>query len=303
MKKGYFLVFLTAVISGFSIFINRFGVSISNPYLFTFSKNLAVAILLTGLIFAKKEWIILRELTKKQWLLLIIIGLIGGSIPFLFFFKGLSLISAAQGSFWHKTMFLYVAILAGVFLKEKINWRFIFGGAILIFANLLLLKKIPHSLNRGDFLVFLATLFWAAENVVSKYTLRKIDSKTLAWGRMFFGSIFILVFLLSTQQLSSLINFNFMQIGWVIVTSLLLLGYQMTWYGGLKFISVSEATVILTLGSPITTLLSFTFRGKISNQEIFSGFLIILGIISIIGFKKIWQIIKDFKKVNDYARA
>jgi len=57
----------------------------------------------------------------------------------------------------------------------------------------------------------------------------------------------------------------------------------MTWYSGLKCISVSQATVILLFGSPITTLLSLISGGKLNLQEILSGILIIFGIIFVIG--------------------
>jgi len=302
MNKGYLLVFSTAIISGFSIFINKFGVNVVNPYIFTWLKNLTVAFLLTGILLALKNWKILKNLTKKHWLLLITIGLVGGSTPFLLFFKGLSLTTAAQSSFLHKTMFIYVAILATLFLKEKIDKRFLFGGLILLLGNLILLKKFPTGINPGDLLVFLATIFWAIENIISKYILKELEGRTVAWARMFFGSFFIFIFLLGTSQLSLLTTLTFKQISWVIIISLILFGYVMTWYSGLKFVPVSQATVILLFGSPITTFLSLIFERKISFPEILSSILIIFGIIFIIGFKKTWEMIKGIKKIV-YVRA
>lgn len=296
MKKGYFLVFLTAVISGFSIFINKFGVSVVNPYIFTWLKNLVATILITSLFFLFKDWGKLKTLTKRNWFLLIIIGLLGGSIPFLLFFKGLSLISAAQGAFWHKTMFLYVAILATIFLKEKIDKKFLLGGLLLSLGNLILLKKLPIAMNRGDALVILATIFWAVENAVSKYALRNLESSIVAWGRMFFGSIFIFLFLLSSNQLSLISALNFKQISWLLVSGIILFGYVTTWYEGLKYVPVSKATVILILGSPITTFLSFISGGKINFQEILSGILIIFGLIIIFDLREIWQWITRSKE-------
>lgn len=291
MKKGYFLIFLTAVISGFSIFINKFGVTVINSNIFTFLKNLVVAVLLTGLLILFKDWKKLKELTKKQWFLLVIIGLVGGSIPFLLFFKGLSLISASQGAFWHKTMFLYVAVLATVFLKEKIDKNFLLGGLLLILGNLVLLKKLPIVMGKGNALVILATIFWAIENTISKFALQNLESRIVAWGRMFFGSLFIFIFLLAFNQLSPITGLNFRQVGWVLLSGVILLGYIATWYEGLKSIPVSKATVILILGSPITAFLSFITGGKISFQDILSGILIIFGVMTTFGLKEIWQLI------------
>ena len=299
MKKGYFLIFLTAFISGFAIFINKFGVSVVNPNIYTFLRVLTVAIFLTGLLLFLKDWRKLKSLTKKQWLLLIIIGLIGGSIPFLLFFKGLSLTNAAQGSFIHKTMFIWVAFLAALFLKEKIDKKFLVGGLLLFLGSLILLKKLPYYFNQGDLLVFLATLLWAAENTISKYVLIDLEGRIVAWARMFFGALFILIFLLATNQLSLISSITLEQICWVLITAVILFGYVMTWYTGLKFIPVSQATVILLLGFPITTLFFLIVTGKINPQEIFSGILIILGIIFVIGLNEAWQLMKEFKS---YAR-
>ncbi len=293
MNKGYFLVLSTAIISGFSIFINKFGVSVVNPYVFTWLKNLTVAFLLTGVILALKDWKVLKNLTKKQWLLLIIIGLVGGSIPFLLFFKGLSLVDAAQTSFVHKTMFVYAALLAFIFLKEKINKKFLLGGLFLVLGNLFLLKNLSFSINQGTLLIFLATLFWAMENIISKYALKELEARVVAWARMFFGALFIFFFLLATSQLSFLTELNLKQISWTLITSLFLFGYVMTWYSGLKYIPVSHAMVILLLGSPITTLLSLISGGKIDSQEILAGGLIILGVIFVIGIKEIRTLIYE----------
>ena len=303
MKKGYFLVFLTAVISGISIFINKFGVAVINSNVFTFLKNLVVAVLLSGLLIIFKDWQKLKKLTKKHWFLLISIGLVGGSIPFLLFLRGLSLINAVQGSFWHKTMFIYVIILASIFLKEKIDKKFLLGGLLLLLGNLVLLNKLPIAINKGDVLVILATIFWAIENIISKYALRETEPRIVAWARMFFGSLFIFLFLITTNQLGLIGSLGFKQISWVLVSGILLLGYAITWYEGLKTVPVSQATVILILGLPITTFLSFVAGGKVGLQEILSGVLIILGVMLVLGLKEVWQIIKQTKKLFYAFRA
>ncbi len=299
--KGLLLVFSTAVISGFSIFINKFGVDLADPYIFAFLKNAVVALALTGLILFLKNPAVLRSLKLKQWLLLVLIGLIGGSIPFLLFFKGLALTSAAQGSFIQKTMFIYVAAMAIIFLKEKLSRNFLIGALLLLLGNTLLLKTLNFSFGYGDLLIFFAALLWAAENIISKYTLKDTPAKTVAWGRMFFGSIFILGFLGASGRLDLIAALNFEQIIWVLITATILLGYVITWYSGLKHIPVSVACAILLLGSPITTLLTAITAGKINFQEILSGILILAGLMVIIGTGYLWE--KIIKIYNFIPRS
>lgn len=287
-NKGLLLILATAFISGISIFVNKFGVSLINPYIFTGLKNIIVALLVVSWLLTMKDWQLIKKLRKKQWLILLGIGLLGGSIPFLLFFKGLSLTNPAQASFLHKTMFIYVAVLAVIFLKEKINKSFLIGGLCLVLGNLFLLKLIPTQLGVGDGLIFLATLFWAGENILSKRALQDLPSRIIIWGRMFFGSLFIIVFWLITQPIHLIASLSITQIGWLMITSVFLFSYLVTWYTGLKYVKVSVAATILLLGSPITTWLSFFFlHHSLTLIQGIGTIFIILGIVLVIGVKSL----------------
>jgi len=259
MKKN--LVFLTAIISGFAIFINKFGVKFTNPDIFTFVKNSVVSVFLLSAIIMLKEAKMFRKLSIKQWSKLLAIGLIGGSIPFLLFFKGLSITSSAKAAFIHKTMFIFVATLSYRFLKERFDWRFFVGALALIAGNFLLLKLSWQPFNIGDLMIFAATLLWAAENTLSKHTLKTVAPKIVAFSRMFFGSLFILVFLIASKNISDLFILTQQQLLWSAVPSLFLFLYVLTWYTGLKYVPATYATAVLLLGSPITTLLNVVFAG------------------------------------------
>lgn len=297
-NKGLFLVFGTAVISGFSVFINKFSVGEFNPYLFTFLKNLLVAIFLLSLLLGLKEFKNLKKLTKKDWSVLAIIGLLGGSIPFLLFFKGLSLTTAANGAFIHKTMFIYVAILAGIFLKEKIPNRLLVAGSFLLMGNLYFLRFLPVGVQRGDLLILVATILWAVENTISKYALRSLSPTIVAFGRMGIGSAFILLFLIFTGNIQAISRLTPLHFQWVLISGVLLFGYVTTWYTGLKSISVSTATVILLLGSPITSLLTFIFQGQgFSIYQTIGSLLLAFGVALAIGFREIWQTFKNLPKL------
>ena len=300
MKKGVLLVLSTAFISGFSIFINQFGIKMTNPYIFTGLKNIFVALFIFAIILSLKEWNKFKFLSRSNWLTLILIGLVGGSIPFLLFFKGLSLTTAAQGSFLHKTMFIYVIVLAALFLKERVGKNLILAGLLLLLGNIFLLKFMPKFIfNSGDLLVLIAVLFWSVEQILSKKAVMNMPPRMVAWGRMFFGSIFIIIFLLVTNQFHLIFNLSRSQINWVIVTSLLLCGYVLTWYHGIKYLKISEAVCLLALGGPITTLLTLIQGKIISLNEIIGSFLIILGVISVaIGLGNLSRWLKRIFKIK-----
>ncbi|MBU0732306.1 DMT family transporter [Patescibacteria group bacterium] len=270
-SKGLYLVLATAVISGVSIFINQYSVKVVNPYIFTGLKNIMVAVLLFGLIIILSQWKNLKKLNKKNWLTLVLIGLIGGSIPFLMFFKGLEMTSGPEASYIHKFLFVFIALLAPIFLKEYWRWHYIIGVAALVIGSILLFDiNGLFQWQTGSLLIVGATFLWAVENMISKKAIAKISPQIVAWGRMFFGSIFIVAFWAYTEQLGSLATLELNQIYWVLLTAVLLFGYVTTWYTGLKYIPLTYAAAILALGAPITALLQL-IQGKAFDTAQLAG--------------------------------
>ena len=96
---------IAAIISGFAVFINKFGVKLwDDSTAYTTAKNIVAAVFLTCLIMMPGRFAELKTLSKKLWTKLALVGLIGGSIPFLLFFKSLTLIPASEAAFIHKTL-------------------------------------------------------------------------------------------------------------------------------------------------------------------------------------------------------
>jgi len=286
-KKGMMFILLTAVISGFSIFVNKFSITQINPYIFTFSKNLAVLLFTIGSILLFKEFNILIKLKKSQWFKLTLIGLFGGSIPFLLFFKGLSMTSAVNAALIHKTMFIFIAILAIFFLKEKLSKGWLIGAILLLTGNFLLLKITNLTFNTGDFLILTAVLFWSIENIISKHVLKELTTRTVIFGRFFFGSLFMLIYFALSGNLTQFASLNTPSFLWIALTATFLLLYNLTWYSGLRYLNVSKAACILLLGAPITTLLNFIYFGTMITLSQSIGILFILtGIIFAIGISQ-----------------
>ncbi|MBW2971073.1 DMT family transporter [Candidatus Woesearchaeota archaeon] len=278
-KKGLRLVLLTAIISGFSVFLNRFGVSGMNSYVFVWLKNSVVAVLLASLLLSLKRINILKKLTRSQWSRLILIGLVGGSVPFLLFFRGLQIGNAVSAAFIHKTMFIWVALLSMIILRQKLSKKLIVPAGLILLGNLLVMQLGSFSIGTGEIMILAATLLWSAETLISKRLLEEVESNIIAFGRMFFGSLFVLAFLVLSSNIYSITALGIAHYGWVVVTSILLLGYVITWYNGLKNTDAVAATSVLLLGSPITTLLNFVFvEQMVAPVEIAGIVILIVGV-------------------------
>jgi len=283
-RKGIMFVLLTALVSGFSIFLNRFAMSGVNAGVFAFLKNAVVVVFLLAGIGLLKELPAIKSLSRRQWAKLVGIGLIGGSIPFLLFFNALKITSAVNAAFVHKTLFIWVALLAVLFLGERVNRKFIAGAGLLLAGIVMLFGINIVSFGAADLMILLATLLWAGEAVLSKHVLKELSGRIVAFGRMFFGAGFILVFLLFSGEIWSIGGLGLENIAWIGITSLLLFFYVSTWYAGLKRLPAHIAASVLLLGLPITALLNLLFLGKAVSVEQGIGFvLIVSGLFVVVG--------------------
>lgn len=275
--RGLKYVLATAFISGFAIFANKFFVgAYESAYLYTTIKNVLAALMLVSVLILTREYRMLRGLSRRDWLRLASIGAVGGSIPFLLFFKGLTLTTAAQGAFIHKTLFLYVALLAAVFLREKLNAKMLAAALMLLAGNMLAIGLNAYTIGIGDLMILSATVLWATETIISKKALATIKPSVVAAARMGFGSIILLLYMGATGGLAPALTLTGTQVTAAAVTSIILFGYVTTWYNGLRLINASTATVVLLLGAPVTALLSTLFLSATVPAIKVAGFLLLL---------------------------
>ncbi len=279
-KKYIILIFGTAIISGFSIFLNSYAVQLANPTQYTALKNFVPVLAASLLLLLPQHRQNFKNISRRDWLYLGLIGLIGGGLAFILFFNGLAKANAATGSFIHKTLFIWIAIGAFVFLKERVRRFFFVAALVLLAGNFLLLRVQLNTLTVYHFLILGATMLWAIENLLAKHLLNKgISPLMVIWSRMTFGLIFILVYLAATHNMFTPADFSKEILLWIVITGTLLSGYVFSWYYGLSRVPVTLASTILLLGSPITTALAAIFQGKpIAHLQMGGIVLIVLGI-------------------------
>ena len=264
-RAGLALALTAAVVSGFAVYTNSYGVRAwGSASVYTTAKNLVAAVVLAGAL-AAVTWRrerrttasrTLRVLTLRQWAGLAAVAVIGGSVPFLLFFNGLARVSSANAAFIQKTLVIWVALLAVPLLRERLSlWHVAAIGGLVWGQALLGGGARGVSLGAGEAMIFAATLMWAAETIVARKLLQGLPALTVATARMGGGVVILIGYTVATAGWKTLATASGHQWSWAIATGLILAAYVATWYAALARAGAIDVTALLVPGAIITVLL------------------------------------------------
>ena len=290
LRKGILLAFLASVISGVAIFYSKIAVAKIPPLVLTTSRNFYVGLIFLILFLFTGRFAELKKLKKKQLLLLALIGLIGGALPFYLFFTGLQYVPAIEANLIQKTLFIWVTILAFILLKEKVTFTHLISFALIFLANFYF-AKVNLVLGKGELMILAATVLWSVENIIAKKVLKDISSEMVGLFRMGIGGIFLMLTTILTGKVGFFQTINNQQLTIILIGGTILFFYVFTWYKALKYAPASLVTLILTFAVVVGNILNGSFAGvKILSKDIYTSLLITIAITIILiryGFKKL----------------
>jgi drug/metabolite transporter (DMT)-like permease len=265
---GIALAFVTALVSGVAVFVNGYAVkAFGNADVYTTAKNLVAAALLAGLaaVAARRGFSDrpTRPRTRRQWLGLAAVALVGGSVPFLLFFEGLARASSVQAAFIHKTLVVWVALLAVPLLSERIGPAHLAAIALLVWGQAVLGGGVGGVRpGLGEAMILAATVAWAVEVIVAKRLLTDLASPTVGVARMGLGVLVLVGWLAVSGQAGALVGLGGRQWAWALATGVILSVYVATWYAALARAPAVDVTAVLVVGAVVTALLDAAVNGK-----------------------------------------
>ncbi len=274
---GLALAGVTAIVSGFSVFVNGYGVArFDDPTTYTTAKNLVTAVVLMAVLVTLRH----RRSTgataapaadgttvrrPHDVVILSVIAVIGGSVPFVLFFEGLARVSSSDAAFIHKTLVAWVAILAVAFLGERVTvWHVTAIALILLgYAQLAGGVGLPE-VGTGEALILAATLCWSVEVVLSRSLLRRgMPPTVVSTWRMAGGIVLLLAWAIVRGATGDLVGLSATQWAWAVLTGLFLTAYVVSWHHALARAPAVDVTAVLSIGAVITAMLNAGARGAV----------------------------------------
>jgi len=253
-RRGYVFAVLAMAASGVAIYVNSLGVkTFSDSTLYTALKNSVTGLaLLAPFTWSSNARASLRRLSARELFLLALVTVIGGSLSYSLYFRGLQLTTPVTASVIDHTQFLVVAVLAAVFLGERFSAAIWLALLVLLVGLTIGIAVGAVGWDTGVILVSAATLLFAADFVIMKLLLRTVPPLVVMMFKMSAGSVLLVLTVAVSGRLGRITSLTPLQWEFVVVTGILLLAFTLTSVLGLRHASATAVTAI-PAGSPLIT--------------------------------------------------
>lgn len=286
-RYGYLAAMLSTIfISSYSTFTKILLDEFSTYSLAAIAQIFSVITLL--LFFgAVNEYKKLNELSYKEIVAMVAVGILSAVIQPLFLFKGLLLTSAINGVLISRTQMVFVGIISAIWLREKVGPRQIIGTIIMFGgAYFIATKGLTQSITigSGDSFLLIAAVFGALSTNIFKRYLSQVSPQLVVLMRNTLGLILnltIVPFVFGFQHnFESVFDIRVLLI-LIVFTLVVIVGAQYLWYKSVEIIPANSASTI-GMSSPLFgVLFAMGILGeKLTYYHIFGGILIVIGLIA-----------------------
>lgn len=129
---------LSAIFAALTAIFAKVGIKNMDSNLATAIRTVIILLMTWGIVFAGNTLSGVKELTKMNWLFLILSGVATG-LSWLFYFKALQVGDASKVAPIDKLSVVFTILLAFVILKEPVSWKVILGGCLIAGGSLVIL--------------------------------------------------------------------------------------------------------------------------------------------------------------------
>lgn len=231
--------------------------------------------------------------TRRQFIVLIILGIIQTALQYYFFYNGLAKVSGMQGAILNSSGTFFTVILAHYFyVNDKMNWKktigLIAGFAGIVVANWGQGFELSFTFTGEGFMI-LSGLTSAIATIIAKELAKGIHPFAITGWQLSLGAIILLIVGLPNLRENAIV---FTPFGWglFIYSALLSAVAFALWYSLLKYNPAGEITMYKFIVPVSGAILSSIFipGEKLTLMTIAALALVALGII-IVNFNKVGQ--------------
>jgi drug/metabolite transporter (DMT)-like permease len=269
-----------AVVSGIAVHLNGEAVGrFSSPTVYTTGKNLVAGVFLVMLAFGYREGrpSEVPARTRRERLGLVAVAVIGGSVPFVLFFEGLARATSSDAAFIHKTLVVWVAVLAVTLLHERITPLHVGAVALLILGQVAVSDGVGSLRpGAGEAMILAATICWAIELIIVKRLVESVPATTVAASRIAGGVVVLIGWLAITGRVDELVSLSAEQWAWLALTGSILAVFVTVWFAAVARAPVIDVAAVLVPGAVITGIIGLVDGGTVAPVQLVGWVLMVV---------------------------
>jgi drug/metabolite transporter (DMT)-like permease len=286
MRRSLFLPFLLVLVSfvwAGSFLVVSYATQEITPVHLGFLRFLVATPLMVLIVLLQRKPL---RLPHKELPWLIVLGLTGVTLLYLFQFIGIRDTNAPTASVLINMNVIFIAILSGLFLHEVLTKRRV-AGILLSFLGVIVIMLSDLSVQNlsftsiffvGCILVLCSAFCWALYTLVGKRLLQTYDPFVITAYAFVFGTMLYIPFVMMDI---TPVFFHISVNGWLAILYLALtcsiFGY-LGWYYALQYTDASKAAVFLNFIPLFTILMSILLGQQLTWFFFLGAILIIYGV-------------------------
>jgi len=272
-KKRNFLLgttyaFINMISLGMLGIVDKIGATHTvNPFVFSTQSVFFSLLFLCVFAFLYKKQEFVQEIKNiplPAWKLLFLVGIFASGFFILFRFLGLTQATGTFATLSQVIITALTAVLAAVFLKEKLPRIFwLFFSIIIVAMYFVSIGKFAlATLEQGDRYIVIGAVFVAFANIFSQKALKYVSPVILTMGRFFFGALLLLVISLFVFHFTPvLLTFSI----WSLASGLLWTVNATAFSFSIQKLGVTLAASILMIAPVVTMVLEYTILKQSFN--------------------------------------
>lgn len=292
MKKSLTITLLTAILFSGSFVAAKYTTYDLKPLTTSFLRYAIALLFLTVLAVIKNQNPF--KVDKKDLFKLILLGVSGIVGYHYFFFTSIKFTSVTNTGIINATSPILTAILAMIFLREKLSTKNYIGLVISFVGVLILLSKgdfynlIGLNFQYGDLLMYCAVFSWVIYSLIIKTLAQKYSSLVLTFYATFTGVILLFFLALTEDMFYQISNISFNSVLSIFYMGVLASGLGYLLYNlGIKNIGPTKTASIVYSSVPIlVAILSYLFFKESFTITLIISIVLIIGGLNLILIKK-----------------
>ena len=276
MRAAYIKLVLAPILWGGALVAGRVVAADLSPLTITWIRFLLVSVFLLPVLrlfegrFPRPK--------RRDWFLLILLGLTGVVLFNLLLFAGLKTVTAVRSSVLIALGPAVTAIAMMTFFREPARWNALVGiatafvGAVITITNGHPGRLLAGGISIGDGYLLCCVLSWAAYTILARPAMQVLSPLAVLAYSSLIGTILLTPFALHGGIVASLAGFSWITWGCLLYLSFGAAGLAYLWYYmGVRDVGPSRAAVFINLEPVSAILLGVLLLGETLTWPVLVG--------------------------------